>query len=101
MQNWDGFITDGARRAAIQVLCADGAPCTGITINNVNLWANNNQGTNKCRSAHGSGACLESGSGSYSQVTKTVSKPASITTPPTMSGDLSDGFPTNSPIPIP
>nr|ACI26689.1 rhamnogalacturonan-hydrolase [Irpex lacteus] len=100
--NWDGFITDGARRAPIQVLCADGAPCTDININNVNLWAANNQATNKCRSAYGTGACLKSGSGgSYSQVTKTISKPPAFTTPATMSGDLSDGFPTNSPIPIP
>ncbi|KAI0338434.1 rhamnogalacturonan-hydrolase [Trametopsis cervina] len=101
--NWDGSVVDGVKRSPIQILCADGAPCTNMQVQNVRLWSQTNQATNKCRSAYGSGApCLKNGSGgSYSQVTTTITQPAGFTQPPTMSGDLSDGFPTNSPIPIP
>ncbi|KAL5512388.1 hypothetical protein ACEPAG_3380 [Sanghuangporus baumii] len=101
-QNWDGSVVNGVQRAPIQILCADGAPCTGIVLNNVNLWSDTNQAVDKCESAFGSGACLRSGTPtSYAATTTTISRPAGFTTPPSLSGDLSQGFATNSPIPIP
>ncbi|KAI0691434.1 rhamnogalacturonan-hydrolase [Cytidiella melzeri] len=101
--NWDGIVVDGVQRSPIQILCADGAPCTNIQLENVNLWSSTGKATNKCRSAYGSGApCLKSGSGgSYAETTTTITEPAGYTTPPTMTGDLAAGFATNSPIPIP
>lgn len=103
VQNWDGIVVDGVQRSPIQILCADGAPCTNIQLQNVKLWSSTGKATNKCRSAYGNGApCMKSGSGgSYSEATTTITQPAGYTTPPTMSGDLAAGFPTNSPIPIP
>ncbi|EJD00592.1 rhamnogalacturonan-hydrolase [Fomitiporia mediterranea MF3/22] len=102
-RNWDGAVVNGVQRSPIQILCADGAPCSEITLQNVNLWSDTNAATNKCRSAFGTGApCLRSGTPtSYSAVTTTISRPAGFTTPPSLSGDLSQGFATNSPIPIP
>ncbi|EJD00593.1 uncharacterized protein FOMMEDRAFT_187129 [Fomitiporia mediterranea MF3/22] len=101
-KNWDGAVIDGVRRSPIQFLCADGALCTGMTLQNVSLWSDTNAATNKCRSAFGSGACLRSGTpSSYPAVTTTISRPPGYSTPPTLSGDLSTGFATNSSIPIP
>jgi len=100
--NWDGYVNDGVQRSPIQILCADGAPCQHITLNNVNLWSATNKATNKCQSAYGTGACLKSsGSSSYAAATTTISQPPGYTAPPSLPGDLADGFPTNSPIPIP
>ncbi|KIP07995.1 glycoside hydrolase family 28 protein [Phlebiopsis gigantea 11061_1 CR5-6] len=100
--NWDGYITDGKRRSAYNILCSDTAPCTDVTLRDVNIWASNNVGKYACESAYGAGACLKSGTGSgYSQVTQTYPKPAAYTAPPTMSGNLDSGFATNSAIPIP
>jgi len=101
---WDGIVVDGVARSPIQILCADGAPYTGITLKNVNLWSSTGKATNKCQSAYGTGAgCFKasSGSASYAAVTQTISQPPGYTTPPSLSGDLSAGFATNAAIPIP
>ncbi|KAL5522244.1 hypothetical protein ACEPAF_2101 [Sanghuangporus sanghuang] len=101
-KDWNGAVVDGVQRSPIQFLCADGAPCTDMNLQNVNLWSDTNQATNKCRSAFGSGACLRSGTPtSYAAVTTTISRPAGYTTPPSVPGDLSGGFATDQPIPIP
>jgi rhamnogalacturonan hydrolase len=101
-ENWDGIVVDGVQRSPINIICADGAPCTNINLKNVNMWSSTNAATNKCQSAYGTGSCLKGGSGgSYGATTTTVAKPAGYTTPPTLSGDLANGFATNSPIPIP
>ena len=103
LQNWNGNVADGIQRPPIQFFCADGTPCTNMILNNVNMWSLTDSATNKCQSAYGSGgSCLRSRSGgSYAATTTTINKPAGYTSPPTLSGDLSQGFATNSPIPIP
>ncbi|KDR70187.1 hypothetical protein GALMADRAFT_890769 [Galerina marginata CBS 339.88] len=101
-QNWDGIAVNGTQRAPIQILCADGAPCTGITVENVKLWSSTEQAVMKCQSAYGRGACLQNGTGgNYTTTTVAYSKPPGFTTPPSLPGDLATGFATNSPIPIP
>ncbi|KAF8914337.1 rhamnogalacturonan-hydrolase [Gymnopilus junonius] len=101
-ENWDGEVVDGVQRPPIQFFCADGAPCTGMTLSNVNMWSATGIAVIKCESAYGSGACLKGGSGgSYAATTVSLSQPAGYTNPPSLSGDLSQGFATNSPIPIP
>lgn len=94
---------DGVKRPPIGLVCADGAPCTGITLTNVNMWSQSGKANYWCRSAYGSGlSCIKSGSGgSYPAVTATASKPTGYTTPKTMPGDLSDGFPSTASIPVP
>ncbi|KIJ54506.1 glycoside hydrolase family 28 protein [Sphaerobolus stellatus SS14] len=101
--DWDGFVVDGVQRPPIQILCADGAPCQQIVLDNVNLWSATDQAINKCQSAYGTGSpCLVSdGDSSYTTVTATISQPPGYTTPPSLDGDLATGFATNSPIPIP
>jgi rhamnogalacturonan hydrolase len=100
--NWDGEVVDGVQRAPVQIICSDGAPCTGITLTNVNMWSATGSAVMKCESAYGSGGCVKGGSGgSYKATTTSYSKPAGYVNPPTMSGDLAQGFATNQPIPIP
>lgn len=74
-----------------------------MILKNVNMWSDTGKAVYKCESAYGTGgACLKSGSGgSYAQVTTSYTQPPGYTTPPSLSGDLSDGFATNAAIPIP
>ncbi|KAL1943442.1 hypothetical protein VTO73DRAFT_4517 [Trametes versicolor] len=103
-QNWDGNVVDGVARPPIQLICADGAPCFDITLDNVNMWSQTNKAVVKCESAFGSGvSCIRSGSShtSYAIVTQSATQPAGYTTPTTMAGDLTAGFATNAAIPTP
>ena len=73
-----------------------------MTLSNVNMWSATGKAVMKCESAYGTGACLKSGSGgSYAATTVSMTQPAGYTNPPSLAGDLSQGFATNSPIPIP
>ena len=73
-----------------------------MTLTDVRLWSNTGEATNKCQSAFGTGSCLKSGTvQNYNEITTTISEPAGFTSPPTLSGDLSAGFATDSSIPIP
>jgi rhamnogalacturonan hydrolase len=99
--NWQGTIVD-PKRAPIQVLCADAAPCTGLTLSNIQMWSDTNAAIHYvCESAYGSGYCLK-GSGSSSYTTTTT-----VSTAPTgyngakMASDLASGFATSASIPIP
>ncbi len=97
-------MVDGVKRPPIQLICADGAPCHGITLKNVNMWSQTDKAVVKCESAYGSGlSCLKSGSThtSYAKVTQSATKPAGYSTPTTMKGDLASGFATNAAIPTP
>lgn len=99
--NWQGSVVS-ASRATIQVLCADGAPCTGISLSNVNFWTDSNTAMHYvCESAYGSGYCLKgSGSGAYTTTVSVTTAPTGYNGPK-MPNDLASGFPTNAPIPIP
>lgn len=97
-------MVDGVARPPIQLICADGAPCSGITLSNVNMWSQTDKAVYKCESAYGSGlSCIKSGSShtSYAIVTTSATKPSGYTTPTTMAGDLASGFATNAAIPTP
>ncbi|PAV21490.1 rhamnogalacturonase [Pyrrhoderma noxium] len=102
-RDWEGAVADGVKRPPIQFICSNSVPCTGMHLDNVKLWSNTDEAVNKCQSAFGDGgSCLKSGTvDNYNVITTTVSRPPGYTSPPTLSGDLSSGFATNSPIPIP
>lgn len=36
--NWTGTEADGMQRGPVKLACADGAPCTGIDIDDFNMW---------------------------------------------------------------
>ncbi|KAI0645895.1 rhamnogalacturonase-like protein [Trametes meyenii] len=102
--NWDGEVVDGVKRPPIQLICADGAPCTNIKLNNVNMWSATGKAVVKCESAYGSGVkCIKNDSkhAAYSKVTQSISRPTNYHTPKTMKGDLASGFATNKAIPTP
>ncbi|OBT49765.1 hypothetical protein VE04_10014, partial [Pseudogymnoascus sp. 24MN13] len=90
--NWQGTIID-PKRASINVVCADGAPCTDISISNINFWTDTKAAMHYfCRSAYGSGYCLKSGSGGSYQTTTAVSSAPANYNGAKMSGDLPAGL---------
>lgn len=98
------FIVNGVTRPPVSLICADGAPCYGITLTNVNMWSQTGSAIAKCESAYGSGlGCIKSGTTytSYAVVTSTMTVPTGYTTPTTMAGDLSAGYTSISAIPTP
>lgn len=102
--NWKGGEAAGATRGPIKVICADGAPCTGITISDFAMWTESGSTQwYSCRSAHGSGFCLHSGSThtSYAAYTTTVSNAPSGCSASKMAADLSTAFGTTASVPIP
>ncbi|KAG8628161.1 hypothetical protein KVT40_004034 [Elsinoe batatas] len=101
--NWTGTAANGKQRGPIQFKCADGAPCTNMLVDNVNIWTET--GTTawwSCRSAYGTGACLKGGSGpSYPITTQTLTAAPTGYQAPKMKEDLTTHFGTNASIPIP
>lgn len=77
--NWQGTIISNAR-PPINVICADTAPCTGISLSNIAMWTDaNNAEVYYCRSAYGSGYCLRSsGTTSYSTSTTISTAPTGM-----------------------
>lgn len=102
-ETWNGLVVDGVKRPPYRVVCADAAPCSGITLSNVWLWSETGAAVMDCESAFGSGlGCLRSGAtSSYAAATTSYAKPASYTTLATMSGDLTAGFTSTASIPAP
>lgn len=102
-KNWKGTEASGSARGPIKVICADGAPCTDITIEDFAMWTES--GTSQwysCRSAYGSGFCLKSsGDSSYAVTTSTVKTAPTGYSAATMAGDLKTAFGTTASIPIP
>ena len=102
--NWKGTEEDGAQRGPIKIQCPDAAPCTDITVEDFAMWTESgNEQTYICRSAYGSGYCLQSGSAddaSYSTTLTATSTPSAYAAP-RMPNDLSTAFGTDSAIPIP
>ncbi|EPQ52649.1 Rhamnogalacturonase A [Gloeophyllum trabeum ATCC 11539] len=102
--NWKGTEASGSARGPIRVICADGAPCTSISISNFAMWTESGSSQwYACRSAYGSGYCLRSGSShtSYAASTTTVSSAPSGYSAPTMAADLKTAFGFTTSIPIP
>lgn len=96
-------MANGVQRSPIQILCADEAPCSDITLTDVYMWSLTDEATWKCESAYGSGACLQSGSDytSYAVETTTYTQPSGYSTPTTLAGDLTTGFGSTTLIPTP
>jgi rhamnogalacturonan hydrolase len=102
-KNWKGGEANGAQRGPIKVLCADGAPCTDIHIQDFAMWTETgSKQTYSCRSAYGDGFCLKgSGSGQYAVTTTTASSAPAGYDAPTMKDDVKKSFGTTVSIPIP
>jgi rhamnogalacturonan hydrolase len=88
IRTWRGTEADGLERGPVKVVCADGAPCTDVTISDFAMWTESgDEQTYNCRSAYGSGTCLEDtdeGVAAYDEVTVTVTSPPSNYTAATM-----------------
>ncbi|KAK6537120.1 hypothetical protein TWF694_011319 [Orbilia ellipsospora] len=100
--NWKGYNGDN-KRPVIRLECDPDVPCTGITVQDVDLWTSNgNYVTWSCGSAYGSGACLKkSGSGSYAIAVTTISSAPSGWQISTMPNDLATAFPSTKSFTIP
>ncbi len=102
--NWKGDCAAGTTRAPIQLLCPSTEPCTGLIIENFNMWTDSgSKEYYKCENAWGNGPCLRGGSQHTSYAISTVT----VTAAPTswsasyMPSDLATGFALSSSIPIP
>ncbi|KAF2764106.1 hypothetical protein EJ03DRAFT_392242 [Teratosphaeria nubilosa] len=111
ISNWTGTEADGAARGPIRVICADGAPCTDITINDFAMWTESGDTQwYSCRSAWTNNSdadeqfCLKQGSDAeeYAVTTVTVKTPPAGYAAPTMADDLATPtWGTTAEIPIP
>lgn len=102
--NWTGTEANGAQRGPIKMVCADGAPCHNIVITDFDMWTETGSSQfYTCRSAYGTGFCLEAGTDykSYAAVTTTVKTAPAGYAAPTMASDLKAAFGTTVSIPIP
>ncbi|KAF4555207.1 Rhamnogalacturonase B-like protein [Elsinoe fawcettii] len=101
--NWTGTAANGKSRGPIQFKCADGAPCTNMIADNINIWTETGNTINWiCRSAYGDGACLKAGTGgSYAATTKAINAAPTGYQAPKMKEDLTTHFGTVATIPIP
>lgn len=111
ISNWTGDASNGRERGPIKLNCADGAPCTGIDIDDFAMWTESGDSTfYSCRSAYTNMRrpeplfCLkgETDHKQYDAVTTTLTaKPAGYTEAPTMADDLTAAFGTTASIPVP
>jgi rhamnogalacturonan hydrolase len=71
--NWKGTCSAGATRGPINIICPDGNPCDGITIEDFAMWTESGSYEYyKCESAWGNGGCLRGGSEHTSFAVSTV-----------------------------
>jgi len=71
--NWKGTCAAGATRGPINVICPDGNPCDGITIEDFAMWTDaGSYEYYKCESAWGNGGCLRGGTAHTSFAVSTV-----------------------------
>lgn len=108
ISNWTGTCADGDQRGPVKVMCADGAPCTGIDITDFAIWTESGDSQwYSCESAYTSldeaPFCLQKGSSgdAYSATTATVTTAPTGYSAPTMPDDLKTAFGTTASIPIP
>lgn len=101
--NWKGTMANGAQRGPIKVACADGAPCTDITITDLAMWTETgSKQIYSCRSGYGKGFCLKQGTPSkYAATTSTQTAAPTGYSAPSMKENLLTAFGTASVIPIP
>lgn len=109
--NWTGTEADGMERGPVKVMCADGAPCTGIDIEDFAMWTETGDSQwYSCQSAytkiHRSPAMFcfhrQPEKVSYAATTKTVTTAPTGYEAPYMSEDLTTPtWGTTASIPIP
>lgn len=105
--NWHGTEADGRERGPMKIVCADGAPCRDIVIDDFAMWTESGSSQwHSCESAYGSGGaahCMRAGPDctSYAVSTMTISAAPSGYSAPSMAADLQTAFGTTAPIPIP
>ncbi|KAK0206568.1 RGase B [Desarmillaria ectypa] len=101
--NWSGTCASGTQRGPVKFACADGAPCTDMTVTDFNMWTDSGSSIYyTCRSASGDGACLkDSSASSYAMVTQTITTVPSSYSAATLPDDLTTDFGTTASIPIP
>ena len=111
ISNWTGTGANGKQRGPIKVACADGAPCTGVDIDDFEMWTET--GTSQfysCRSAYTKLQrspplfCMHGGSShtSYAATSTTVTVKPTGYAAPTMAYDLvTPTWGTTASIPIP
>ncbi|KAF2125519.1 glycoside hydrolase family 28 protein [Dothidotthia symphoricarpi CBS 119687] len=100
---WTGTMANGAERGPVKVVCADGAPCTDVTLSNINMWTETgSKMVSQCRSGYGKGFCLKS-SGTTSYAATTITQTAIPTgySAASMKENLVTAWGTASSIPIP
>ena len=106
-QEWSGTCANGLQRGPVKIMCADGAPCTDLSISDFAMWTETgSKEWYSCRSAYGDGGfCLRDGSQStpsYAASTTTISSiPTGYTEAPKMADDLATAFGFTLSIPIP
>ncbi|RAH51972.1 rhamnogalacturonase A precursor [Aspergillus piperis CBS 112811] len=103
-RNWHGESAS-ASRPVIRLQCDSDIPCYDITIDNVNLWANDTSYVVwLCENAYGDGACLPSAKGT-TDLKSFTSKQTITATPsyaaPIMAADFTSDLPSTSPFTIP
>ncbi|EMC94119.1 glycoside hydrolase family 28 protein [Baudoinia panamericana UAMH 10762] len=107
INNWTGTEANGAQRGPVRVICADGAPCTGVDIKDFAMWTETGNGQwYACRSAYTDSPsfCLKDSSDhvSYSATTSTATVAPTGYQAPKMSADLATlTWGTTAIIPIP
>ena len=104
IKNWKGTEAYGLNRGPIKMICADGAPCYDITIEDFAMWTEKgDRQWYSCESAYGTGFCLQDSSDhvSYAVTTTTVYTAPSGYSAATMAADLTTAFGSTVSIPIP
>lgn len=111
ISNWTGTEADGMERGPVKVMCADGAPCTGIDIMDLAMWTETGDSQwYSCQSAytniHRKPAmfCLhkQADKVSFAATTKTVTSVPTGYEAPSMADDLATHtWGTTASIPIP
>ena len=110
ISNWTGTEANGMQRGPVKVLCADGAPCTGIDITDFNMWTESGKSQwYSCESAYTNikrsppKFCFsgEADHSSYPVTTTTVTVAPTGYSAPTMAADLATAFGTAASIPVP
>ncbi|KAL4961270.1 putative extracellular rhamnogalacturonase [Aspergillus stella-maris] len=104
IRNWKGTEADGTERGPVKVVCASGAPCTEVTIEDFAMWTESGDSQlYTCENAFGDGMCLQEGDGSsgYSTTLTASAAPTGYSDAGKMDSDLETAFGTDSEIPIP
>ncbi|KAL5334872.1 pectin lyase fold/virulence factor [Aspergillus crustosus] len=96
IRNWKGTEANGAERGPIKVVCAAGAPCTDVTIEDFAMWTETgDEQTYRCENAYGTGFCLEEDESTPYTTTLTASAAPSGYPALRMEGNLESGFSTD------